>query len=560
MPNVASIIARELKKNKINDIFMLTGYGSMYLNDAIEKNKIKYYAARNEAAAPMMAEAYAKAKNSIGAVCVTAGPGATNALPGLAEAYVDSAPIIIISGQVEKKYSSDNYSNLNIRTLGTAEFSITKVLKKITKYSCSLKNPYDCLYEIQKCIHLCKTGRQGPVWIEIPLDVQSFNIKNTNSLKKFKTKKKKDSKIDKKIDIIFKELKKASKPIFLLGNGLKQSGCTNHFKKLLNKLHIPFINSRFANDLFPFSHKLNLGLCGIKGTSYSKSITNACDLIISLGCRISPTLAHGDPKKFAPNAKIISVNNDKEELNLELRKIDHKINLELEDFFSKILKKKLNEKQYNYLEWNKKCHKIKIQNEIPNIFKKTNPIDLYKFMYELGSLSKRNSILITDAGSNYYIGGQVWKFENKQTEISSTTNAAMGLSVPLSIGAAIANKKKQILSVTGDGSIELNLQELKTISHYNLNIITFVINNGGYVSMKKWQDNFFSGNRLDTEVKTGAGTLNFRKIANAFDLSYLKISKVEEIRKKLNYCFNLKKPLLVEVITDKNQKIFGKEF
>ena len=189
MPNVASIIAKELKKKSINDIFMLTGYGSMYLNDAIEKNKIKYYAARNEAAAPMMAEAYAKTKNSIGAVCVTAGPGATNALPGLAEAYVDSAPIIIISGQVDRKYTSDNYPNLKIRTLGTAEFSITKVLKNITKYCCTLKNPYDCLYEIQKCIHLCQNGRPGPVWIEIPLDVQSFNINKIKSLRKFKAKK-----------------------------------------------------------------------------------------------------------------------------------------------------------------------------------------------------------------------------------------------------------------------------------------------------------------------------------------------------------------------------------
>ena len=273
-------------------------------------------------------------------------------------------------------------------------------------------------------------------------------------------------------------------------------------------------------------------MCGIKGTSYSKIITDQCDLIISLGCRISPTLAHGNPNNFAPKAKIISVNNDKDELSLELRKIDYKINLDLKDFFLRLLKKKINNKHYNYYNWSKKCREIKLKNKIPNINKKTNPIDLYKFMYELGNLSKKNSILITDAGSNYYIGGQVWEFENKQIEISSTTNAAMGLSVPLSIGAAIAHKNRQILSVTGDGSIELNLQELKTISHYKLNVITFVINNGGYVSMKKWQDNFFSGNRLDTEVKTGVGTLNFKKIADAFDLTYLKISKVEEIKKK----------------------------
>ena len=177
--------------------------------------------------------------------------------------------------------------------------------------------------------------------------------------------------------------------------------------------------------------------------------------------------------------------------------------------------------------------------EIPNIYKKKNPIDLYRFMSDLGKYTSKNDILITDAGSNYYIGGQVWKFEKNQVEIASSSNAAMGLSVPLSIGAAVASNK-QIMSVTGDGSIELNIQELKTISHYNLNIKTFVINNGGYVSMKKWQDDYFDGNRLDTEDKTGVGTMNFKKIADAFSLKYLKIKSVSEIKRKLNF-FALKK-------------------
>ena len=181
-------------------------------------------------------------------------------------------------------------------------------------------------------------------------------------------------------------------------------------------------------------------------------------------------------------------------------------------------------------------------------------------MYLMTKYSKKNNIFVTDAGSNYYIGGQVWQFKEGQQEISSVTNAAMGLSVPLSIGAAISNKKKQILSVTGDGSIELNIQELKTISHYKLNIKTFVINNGGYVSMKKWQDNFFKGNRLDTEINTGVGTLVFKDIAKAFGLKYLCIKKENQIKKILKKSMSNKYPYLIEVITDPNQKIYGKEF
>tara|TARA_B100001057_G_scaffold455456_1_gene502007 strand:- start:664 stop:1209 length:546 start_codon:yes stop_codon:yes gene_type:complete len=181
-------------------------------------------------------------------------------------------------------------------------------------------------------------------------------------------------------------------------------------------------------------------------------------------------------------------------------------------------------------------------------------------MHDLNNFSPSNTIMITDAGSNYYIGGQAWTFNKGQMEISSAANAAMGLSLPLSIGAAVAKKDKVILSVTGDGSIELNIQELKTISHYKLNIKTFVINNGGYVSMKKWQGNFFDGNILDSEDQTGVGTLNFKDIAKAFNLDYLKIQKIHDIKKVIKKILKNKKPYLIEVYTDPNQKIYGKEF
>ena len=183
---------------------------------------------------------------------------------------------------------------------------------------------------------------------------------------------------------------------------------------------------------------------------------------------------------------------------------------------------------------------------------------MYRFLYDLCEYSNSKTILITDAGSNYYIGGQAWKFKKKQTEISSATNAAMGLSLPLSIGAAIASKN-QVFSVTGDGSIELNIQELKTISHYRLNIKTFVLNNGGYVSMQKWQDEYFEKNRLDTSLKTGVGTLNFRDIAKAFSLNFLKIKNISEIKNTIMKIQKDKRPYLIEVMTDPNQRIYGQE-
>tara|TARA_B100001057_G_scaffold73832_1_gene68233 strand:- start:10288 stop:11967 length:1680 start_codon:yes stop_codon:yes gene_type:complete len=558
--NVSEIIAAELKKNSIKDIFMLTGYGAMYLNDAIEQSGIRYYAARNEAAAPMMAEAYAKSKNQIGAVCVTAGPGATNALPGLAEAFVDSAPVIIISGQVENEFCADTYKKLNLRTLGTAEFSITRILDRITKYSVKIDKPKNCLYLIQKAIYEAKSGRFGPVWVEIPLDIQSIEIKNPKELKKFLPRKRKIKTNYNNINKIIKKIQSSKKPLLAIGNGIKQSNQIKTFKKIIKKSKIPFVTTRFANDLMPYSNKQNLGLCGIKGVPHVKKITDDCDLFISLGCRFSPTFCLGNPKTFAKNAYCISINNDVNELKLGLKKIDLKIQDDLETFLPQFYKKLSKVKIPNFGKWQKLCGIQKKKDIIPNLFSKKSPIDLYRFMYLLGEQTKKNHTLITDAGSNYYIGGQAWHFNNGGKEISSGANAAMGLSLPLSIGAAVAEKNNQILSVTGDGSIELNIQELKTISHYKLNIKTFVINNGGYVSMKKWQDNFFAGNRLDTEDLTGVGTLNFKKIANAFDLKYEIIKKEDEINKKLEKLMSNNIPYLVEVVTDPNQKIYGKEF
>ena len=557
---VAEIVAAELKKNSIKDIFMLTGYGAMYLNDAIEQSGIKFYAARNEAAAPMMAEAYAKSKNRIGAVCVTAGPGATNALPGLAEAFVDSAPVIVISGQVENRYCADTYKKLNLRTLGTAEFSITRMLKKITKYSVKIDDPSKCLYLTQKAIFEATRGRKGPVWIEIPLDIQSVKIKYPNKLKKFITPLKKIKINQNKIRFIVEKIKTSKKPLFAIGNGLKQSNQLKNFKKILLKTKVPFITTRFANDLIPYSNKQNMGLCGIKGVPHSKKVTDDCDLIIALGARFAPTFCLGNPSTFAKNSFCVSINNDKDELNLNLKKIDLKINEDLDKFMPLFYKYIEKETFPDFKNWQKICSIRKKQDIIPNLFNKKNPIDLYRFMYLLGNKATKNHTLITDAGSNYYIGGQAWHFNNGGKEISSGANAAMGLSLPLSIGAAVAEKNNQILSVTGDGSIELNIQELKTISHYKLNIKTFVINNGGYVSMKKWQDNFFAGNRLDTEDKTGVGTLNFKKIAAAFDLKYVRINKENEINRRLKEIMSDKLPYLVEVVTDPNQKIYGKEF
>ena len=553
---VADFVAKFLKSLGVNKVFMLTGYGAMYLNDAIKLAGIKYYATRNEATAPIMAEAYARIKKTIGVACVTAGPGSTNAIPGLAESYVDSAPIIIISGQVDYKHTTHSTKSKNIRTFGTAEINIIPIVTPITKYAQIIKNPKDTKYILEKAYHLATSGRPGPVWIDIPLDVQKHEI-NPKKLKGFKINSEKNSrlKITNDIKKITELLRKSTKPLILAGNGVHQSNTSEIVKKIIHKAKIPVMFSRFGQDLFSHNEKYVFGQAGLKGSRYCKRIMNECDLVLSLGCRLAPQLVGHDFSAFE-NAKVVAIDIENDELKKKGQKIYLPIKSDLSLFLPKFFNyiKDITFPDYNT--WFSYCNYLKNKNPIIKKKQKKNPIDLYYFMQKLGELSKKDDVLITDAGSNYYIGGQVWKFTKGQREITSGSNAAMGLTVPLSIGAAVAAPRSQILAVTGDGSLELNIQELKTISHNNFNIKLFVINNGGYVSMHNWADSFFKGRRLDTAEDTGDGTLNLKNIAKAFDLDHYLIKDVNKITKDLKTIMKNKKPLFIEVVTDPRQKIF----
>jgi len=549
---VADYIANFLIAKDVQDIFMLTGYGAMYINDAIEISGINYYATRNEAAAPMMAEAYARLKGKLGVVCVTAGPGATNALPGLAEAFVDSAPIMIISGQVETEHTTYN-SKLPLRTYGTAEINIIPIVKPLTKYAKFLDNPNDVQYVLEKAYHAAISGRPGPVWIDVPMDIQN-SIIDINKLRSYKPPDNKLTIQSNDLDFILKKINSAKNPLIVAGQGIRQGKAEDQFKEFLNNFKIPVLFSRLGQDLLPHNHPYVYGQAGLKGSKYCKKIMNSSDLVLSLGCRLAPQFVGLNFEAF-DKAEIIMVDIDKAEIDKLGDSVDYSINSDVKLFLEEINNKSSNINFPSWDNWINYCDDLKKENPIVVESQGKNPIDLYYFMKILGELSHETNVLVTDAGSNYYVGGTVWNFEKGQREICSGTNAAMGTTIPLAIGCAVAEPNFQILAVTGDGSLELNIQELKTISHYSYNIKLFVINNGGYVSMKKWQDDVFDGRRIDTSESTGAGTLNLKKIADAFDLDYIKIDDYKKINDQLIELMNNPNPVFVEVVTDNQQSI-----
>lgn len=550
MQRVSDYIAQFLVKNGISDVFMLTGYGAMYMNDAIEIAGIKHFACRNEATAPMMAESYARVKQSLGVVCVTAGPGSTNAIPGLAEAWVDSAPILVLSGQVERQHTTRAAHLPKFRTFGTAEIDIIPVVEPLTKFATEVDDPLKIRYYLEKSLYCATSGRPGPVWLSVPIDVQSTMI-DENKLEGF-TPNVEEITTSSDISSIIQMLLNAKRPIIVCGHGVRQSSTALQVKELSDILKIPVILSRLGQDIFPHSSQYIMGHGGVKGSTSCKTIMQEADFVLSLGCRLAVQFVGMKFQHFSPDCKIAMIDIDGNETKKPGAKLSAALNLDLKKFVPEIISR-LNTVLPDWSYWTEHCQCLKKQFSFP--IQERNPIDLYYFMSRLNFLSGKRHIFTTDAGSNYYVGGQVFTFDKGQREITSGAFAAMGTSIPLAIGAAVADPSKQILAITGDGSLELNIQELKTISHYGFNIKLFVINNGGYVSMKKWQDTYFNGRRIDDAEKTGAGTLNLKKVAEAFDMDYALINDFRMVDDNIISLLSNDKPVFVEVITDNHQKI-----
>jgi len=557
MVRVADYIANFICQQEVKDVFMLSGGGSIYLNDGVAKIKnLGYVCVRNEATAPMMAEAYARLIGSLGVAYVTTGPGGANAVTGVVEAWVDSAPILIISGQVQRSQTGYNAKIKELRTFGVQELNIIEVVDSITKYAKMVNDPNNIRYYLEKAVYYAKSGRPGPVWLDIPLDVQSAMI-DEESLEGFKPPEQTidEKKLDDDIGEVLNLLKEAKKPLVIAGQGIRIADAIDDFKRLLEKLNIPVIFSRLGQDILPFSCKNNLGHGGTKGSKTTGLIMKDSDLVISLGSRLAVPFVGTKLDAFSEKAKIVMVDIDESELKKPGVKIHLSIKANVKDFITRLLDKLTTENLPSYDDWLKKCLDCKRKYPLLTPEYKRNPIDLYYFFSRLDALSGENNIFVSDAGSTYYIAGQVLKFEKGQREITSGAFASMGLSIPLAIGCATASKNKQILAVTGDGSLELNIQELKTMSYYNLDIKLFVINNGGYVSIRNTQDDLFGGRYINSNQVGTNEILDFEKIASAFDLPYFNIQKCEEVDEKILEILSSKGPAFIEVVCDNNQRI-----
>lgn len=559
---VADYIAEFLAENNIDTLFTVVGGGAMHLNDGFGHNEdINCIYNHHEQACAIAAEGYYRMSNKLPAVCVTTGPGGTNALTGVLGAYLDSIPMLVISGQVKYEMTVDS-TGLDLRQLGDQEWNIVSTVDSMTKYAHMIKNPNEIKYVLQKALYLATSGRPGPCWIDVPLDIQGAII-DTDDLIEFNedeldidlgVKVTKDT-----IENVISKLKSAKRPVIYAGSAIRTNNAHDEFLKLVNELQIPVVNAWNATDSLEYDNKLTVGCGGSFGDRPANFAVQNSDLILSLGCRLSTRQVSFAYDKWAYDAYKIMVEIDKAEIEKPTINIDMPIQSDIGDFleiFNKVLDEEYMDYEFNYNQWVDKCNEWKNKYPVCDKLKyqQKSPINVYAFLDTLSSnMMEYEKIVVANGSACACIHG--YKLKKGQRLVVNSGVASMGYDLPAACGACFGIGKKRLVCVSGDGSIQMNLQELQTIVHHKLPIKLFVINNNGYQSIRITQRSFFE--RPFVGIGGDSGDVSFpqmKKIANAYSIPYYSCNDISKLDETVNKTLNHDGYVMCEIFVDTKQE------
>ncbi len=560
---VADFVAHTIKKYS-NTIYMVTGGGAMHLNDAFGRCGINIVFCHHEQACSIAAEAHAKVSNKIQFINVTTGPGGINALNGVFGAWTDSIPMLVISGQVKRETTISYYgAKGGWRQLGDQETDIIPMVKGITKYAVSITDENEIKYHLEKAIHLAQTGRPGPCWIDIPLDIQAKQIDETKLIS-YSPEISSKNLYEKEFDQLIKMLKSSHRPVFYLGAGIHLSGMKSQIIKLAELLSIPIVTAFNSNDLIPDDHPLYLGRPGTVGNRTGNFVVQNSDLVIVLGSRLNIRLVSYNWKSFASKAIKVGIDIDEKELNKPTCTFDLKFVMDLRDFIPKLRELAIKNQLHSSLDfkgwvsWGKK----RLQRYpvcLPEYWEKLSKVNPYCFVDELSNNTEEGEMIVCANGTACVTTFQGIKVKNNQRIFHNSGCASMGYDLPAAIGTFYANPNaKRIICIAGDGSIMMNLQELQTIAGYNLPIQIFVLNNQGYHSIRQTQHNFFKDNIIGCGTESGLTFPDFKKVALAFDFPYFRIENHKELKENLNSIMKNKGRFICEIKLDLEQQFSPK--
>ena len=558
---LSDYVAEFISKKNINTVFAISGGASLHLIHSIKDHpKLNCICTHHEQSAAMAADGFARSSGKPGVVITTSGPGATNTITGICCSYYDSVPLILITGQVSSFRMSEG---LGVRQIGFQETPIVDVVKPIVKYSYKIKDPYEIGYQLNKAYQISISGRPGPVLIDIPDNFQR-EVLNLEKLVNFEFNKPKEQ--DKnlpisKLEKIHELIAKSNRPIIIGGWGIHLSKTEKDFIKFVESLNIPVLFTWAAFDILPADHKLNLGTFGTHGRRASNFAVQNSDLIISLGSRLD-TKSTGSPiTTFAREAKKIVVDIDKNELEkfsffgLE---IDLLIKKDLKNFFNSYFEYKNTQylQKTHYLSWEKKLEKWK--NEFENYDKNKkfeDGINPYIFVDKLSQSCPENIKIFIDTGCSIAWMMQRFKTKKNQRLFHDFNNTAMGWALPASIGSFFANPQFKIVSIIGDGSLMMTLQELATLNHHKIPIKIFLINNNGYSMIKQTQEQWLSSKYYASSPQGGISFPNYKKLADSFDISYEEINIEENLEEKINKVIDANNSVFCNVIISSQARV-----
>ena len=547
---VSDYIFEFLKEKGIDTAFSVSGGAAAHLLDSANKYKIKYIANYHEQASAMSAEGYARITNKPALVLVTNGPGSSNTITGIVGAYQDSLPMFVISGQVPTSQTIQP----GLRQLGVQELDIIPMVEGITKYAVQIRDKDEIKYHLEKAYHECTTGRMAPVWLEVPLDIQSAVIE-TKELQGYTSRKeiRLDLKHQLSVNYILDALNKSKRPLIITGNGIHLSNTEDIFKETINKLQIPAISTWTSKDLFDWNDKLFIGNFGLLGERAANFAVQKADLLLILGSRLSiPNIGYNS-KLFSPNSTKIMVDIDENEMNKSTLDIHYKIQADLADFLP-ILNKNISSLP-NWDNWIKETNTWKHKYPVYQQEYKENKdkINSFHFIETLSQHLKDNHVVVTDMGTSYTCTHQALKTNGKNRLYTSSATCSMGFGLPGAIGTYFGNPNKDIILIAGDGGLQMNLQELQTIVQNKIPLKIFVLNNNGYLAISLMQDNLFKGDYIGSTPDSGVSSPNFCAVAKAYGIESVRFINNQMLEKNLHMVLNHDGPIICEIMMPEHQ-------
>lgn len=558
---LSDYIVSFLVRHDIHDAFMVTGGGAMHLNESFGNNPLlRYWCNHHEQASAIGAEGYTRLSGKIAAVQVTTGPGGTNAITGLIGMWLDSIPGLYISGQAKLGMT---IGSSKVRQIGLQEAPIVEIVKPVTKYAVMVTKPNEIRYHLEKALYLTSHGRPGPCWIDVPLDIQAAMI-DPDHLRAFDPKEvpidtDSESSLRHAIDRTITLLKTKKRPVILAGNGIRLSGAADSFLRLAERLNIPVLTAVTAHDLIPSDHPLFFGRPALFGERVGNFVVQNCDLLISIGTRLSTWTISYAYDTFAREAVHVMVDIDREEL---IKKTVHPhipVCANAKDFISLLDQQTRNISFPDRKNWFDYCKRIKktYPPVTEDMRKQQKFVNSYHFVDVLSDCMMENDVVVVGDGTAFTCTYQSIRLKRGQRLIGNIGSAPMGYDISAAIGACIANEMKQVVCIAGDGSIQLNIQELQTIVHHKFPIKIFVINNDGYLAIRNTQKNFFN-HMVGESPKTGISFPDMQKIAKAYGIPSDRAVTHKGLKKKIQVALSARGPYILELMMDPWQPLVPK--